>query len=185
MPYSATSSRRSRWRARYDDAVSTPRDQPAVDLAEDPNTVEGALALVRKHGGRGTSSRRFLLRVLFEVEGHHAAEELATAVQLQAPDIHISTIYRNLDELERLGVVVHSHLGHGPATYHLAAGAHGHLVCRKCEIQVEIADGFFADLRRRAIADFGFAIDPRHFAVIGLCATCQADAEDLGDSTAG
>jgi len=97
--------------------------------------------------------------------------------------VSISTVYRNLEELERLGVVVHSHLGHGPATYHLATAAHGHLVCRKCQTQVEIADGFFADLRRRAIADFGFAIDPRHFAVIGLCARCQAEAEELGDFT--
>lgn len=174
MPYSATSSRRSRWRARYDDAVSTPRDQPAVDLAEDPNTVEGALALVRKHGGRVTSSRRFLLRVLFEVEGHHTAEELATAVQLQAPDIHISTIYRNLDELERLGVVVHSHLGHGPATYHLAAGAHGHLVCEECGATIEAPTELFAGLSRTARSRFGFDVNPHHFAVLGRCSACRS-----------
>ena len=79
----------------------------------------------------------------------------------------------------------HSHLGHGPASYHLATATHGHLVCRKCDAHVEIAEGFFTDLRRRAIAEFGFAIDPRHFAVIGLCATCQAGAEAPGDFPAG
>ncbi len=130
-------------------------------------------------------SRRLLVRCLFEASGHRTAEELAAEIQAYAPDVSISTVYRNLEELERLGVVVHSHLGHGPATYHLASAAHGHLVCRRCESQVEIEEGFFADLRRRAIAEFGFAIDPRHFAVIGLCASCQADGEDLGDFTAG
>ena len=68
----------------------------------DTTTVEGALELLRQNGGRITSSRRFLLRLLFESEGHHAAEELAAEVQAQAPDIHLSTIYRNLDELEKL-----------------------------------------------------------------------------------
>ncbi|MGO9180335.1 MAG: Fur family transcriptional regulator, partial [Candidatus Limnocylindrales bacterium] len=144
---------------------------------------EEVLSRLRSAGDRVTTPRRLLIRCLFEATGHRTAEELAAEIQARAPDVSISTVYRNLEELERLGVVVHSHLGHGPATYHLATAAHGHLVCRRCDAQVEIADGFFADLRRRAIADFGFAIDPRHFAVIGLCASCQAETEPGGGFT--
>jgi Fur family ferric uptake transcriptional regulator len=121
---------------------------------------------------------------LFEASGHRTAEELAAEIQTHAPDVSISTVYRNLEELERLGVVVHSHLGHGPATYHLASATHGHLVCQKCDAHVEIDQGFFSDLRSQAIADFGFTIDPRHFAVIGLCRACQAEAESLRDVNA-
>jgi Fe2+ or Zn2+ uptake regulation protein len=142
----------------------------------DPTTLEGALALLREHGGRVTSSRRFLLRVLFEVDGHHTAEELATAVQVQAPDIHLSTIYRNLDELERLGVIVHSHLGHGPATYHLTAMSHGHFVCETCGNMIEAPDALFAGLAQNAETAFGFSIDPHHFAVLGVCAACKESA---------
>jgi Fur family ferric uptake transcriptional regulator len=142
-------------------------------VAGDPTTLEGTLALLREHGGRVTSSRRFLLRVLFEDEGHHTAEELATAVQAQAPDIHLSTIYRNLDELERLGVIVHSHLGHGPATYHLAAMSHGHFVCETCGKMIEAPDTLFAGLAENAEAAFGFTIDPHHFAVLGVCDECK------------
>jgi Fur family ferric uptake transcriptional regulator len=143
-----------------------------VDQTGDPTTIEGALAMLRQHGGRVTSSRRFLLRVLFEDEGHHTAEELATAVQAQAPDIHLSTIYRNLDELERLGVIVHSHLGHGPATYHLATSVHGHLVCEDCGKMIEAPDALFASLAQAAHTQFGFTIDPHHFAMLGRCADC-------------
>jgi len=131
-----------------------------------------------------TTPRRLLVRCLFEASGHRTAEELAAEIQTHAPDVSISTVYRNLEELERLGVVVHSHLGHGPATYHLASATHGHLVCQKCDAHVEIDQGFFSDLRSRAIADFGFTIDPRHFAVIGLCRACQAQAESLRDANA-
>jgi Fur family ferric uptake transcriptional regulator len=130
-----------------------------------------------------TTPRRLLVRSLFEAAGHRTAEELTAEIQSHAPDVSISTVYRNLEELERLGVVVHAHLGHGPATYHLATAAHGHLVCERCATHVEVAEGFFADLRRRAFAEFGFVIDPRHFAVVGLCAACQADTEDFGDIT--
>lgn len=159
--------------------------KPAGFVSGSTGQEEEVLSRLRLAGDRVTTSRRLLVRCLFEASGHRTAEELAAEIQVHAPDVSISTVYRNLEELERLGVVVHSHLGHGPATYHLATAAHGHLVCRKCDAQVEIADGFFTDLRRQAIAEFGFAIDPRHFAVIGLCATCQVGLDETGHFSVG
>jgi Fur family ferric uptake transcriptional regulator len=147
------------------------KPKPSPD-GGDTTSVEGALALLRRNGGRITSSRRFLLRLLFESEGHHTAEELAAAVQAQAPDIHLSTIYRNLDELEKLGVIVHAHLGHGPATYHLASSTHGHFVCEECGKMIEAPDKLFAGLAKAAESQFGFIIDPHHFAMLGRCADC-------------
>jgi Fur family transcriptional regulator, ferric uptake regulator len=136
-------------------------------------TLEDALELVRQHGGRVTSSRRILLRTLFATRGHRTAEELAAEVQAEAPDIHLSTIYRNLDELERLGVVVHAHFGHGPATYHLASAVHGHFVCEECGSLIEVPDDLFAGLAEDARTQFGFTIDPHHFAMLGRCARCS------------
>jgi Fur family transcriptional regulator, ferric uptake regulator len=136
-------------------------------------SVEDALALVREHGGRITNSRRLLLRSLFEARGHRTAEELADEVHALAPDVNISTIYRNLDELERLGVVVHAHLGHGPATYHLAAGAHGHFVCEECGTMIEAPDELFSGLSRTVRSRFGFDINPHHFAMLGRCENCR------------
>jgi Fur family ferric uptake transcriptional regulator len=152
--------------------VSKPQAPLAVGSG-DTTTVEGVLDIVRKQGGRITSSRRLLLRALFDSKGHHTAEDLAAEVQKQAPDIHLSTIYRNLDELERLGVVVHAHLGHGPATYHLAASAHGHFVCVECGKMIEAPDALFSGLATDAKTRFGFTIDPHHFAMLGRCADCS------------
>jgi Fur family ferric uptake transcriptional regulator len=146
---------------------------PVVDDHGDATTVEGVLDMVRRHGGRVTSSRRLLLRALFDAKEHRTAEDLAAQVQEQAPDIHLSTIYRNLDELEKLGVIVHSHLGHGPATYHLASAAHGHFVCEECGRMIEAPDALFGSLAKQAKAQFGFSIDPHHFAMLGRCANCS------------
>ncbi len=131
------------------------------------------MALLRERGGRVTSSRVLLLRALFDAKSHRTAEELGAEVQAKAPEVHISTIYRNLDDLERLGVVVHAHLGHGPATYHLAAGAHGHFVCEECGAMVEAPDEIFEGLSRAAKARFAFDINPHHFAVLGRCRSCR------------
>jgi Fe2+ or Zn2+ uptake regulation protein len=149
-------------------------DPPPAAPSDTAASVEEVLALVRRQGGRVTSSRRLLLRALFDARDHRTAEELAAEVQELAPDVHLSTIYRNLDELERLGVVVHAHLGHGPATYHLATAAHGHFVCEDCGAMIEAPDELFRGLARSARAEFGFTIDPHHFAVLGRCADCAA-----------
>jgi Fur family ferric uptake transcriptional regulator len=148
---------------------STPTSAPTGSV----ESVEDALTLLREQGGRVTGSRVLLLRALFESRGHRTAEQLGAEVQALAPDVHISTIYRNLDDLERLGVIVHAHLGHGPATYHLAAGAHGHFVCEECGAMIEAPDEVFRGLSRVAKARFDFDINPHHFAVLGRCKDCR------------
>jgi Fe2+ or Zn2+ uptake regulation protein len=137
--------------------------------------VDEVFALVRAQGGRATPSRRTLLEILFQTDRHLTAEELATTVQRRSPDVHLSTIYRNLEELERLGVVVHTHLGHGPLAYQLATHAHAHFICKECGKRIEAKDELFQDLQRKARRDLGFAIDPHHVAIFGRCADCASN----------
>ena len=144
-----------------------------------PSSVDEVLALLRAGGGRATASRRVLLEVLFESGDHRSVEDLTAAVQARAPDVHLSTIYRNVEELERLGVIAHTHLGHGPATYQLATSAHSHLVCERCGRRIEAPEELFADLARAAAERYGFAIDPRHFAILGRCADCAREVRDV------
>src|SRR5580704_3356423 len=125
-------------------------------------TLEGAVQLVRDQGGRITPSRRLLLEALFASPDHRSADDLAAEVQAQAPDIHLSTIYRNLDELEKMGVVAHTHTGHGPATYHRAKSVHGHFVCGDCGKLIEAPQALFVKLASDAKSKFGFTIEPHH-----------------------
>jgi Fur family transcriptional regulator, ferric uptake regulator len=136
-------------------------------------TVEDVLAIYRARGGRVTSSRRLLLHALFDAPRDRTAEEIAVEIQANNPDVNLSTIYRNLDELERLGVIVHAHLAHGPATYHLAALAHGHLVCEECGATIETPGDVFTGLAQTAETRYGFEIHPYHFAVPGRCQQCR------------
>ena len=150
--------------------------KPPGELGEtDFSSVESVLDALRARGGRVTSSRRILLQVLFEADGHMSAEALAEAVQERAPDVHLSTIYRNLEDLEELGVISHSHLGHGPSSYLLASHAHAHFICAECGTTIGAPDELFRGLARAAKSSLGFTIDPHHFAILGRCAACSAD----------
>jgi len=154
-----------------DHMVQDARPRSAGPARQD--AIEDVLALVRSHGGRATPARRLLLDALFGSRDHRSAEELAADVHVRAPDIHISTIYRNLEELEQLGVIDSTRLGSGPLTYHLASIAHGHLVCEKCGSMTEVPTDMFEDLIRTARTEYGFTVNPHRFAVSGRCADCQ------------
>jgi Fur family transcriptional regulator, ferric uptake regulator len=144
----------------------------------DAGSVDEALALLRAHGGRVTPARRLLVATLFANREHRSAEELAAEVQGQAPDVALSTIYRNLEELERLGVIDRTPLGRGPAAYHLASPAqgHGHFVCDDCGRMIEVPRALFQGLADAALDHYGFVIDPHRFAVVGRCAQCEAES---------
>jgi Fur family ferric uptake transcriptional regulator len=137
-------------------------------------SVEEILGGLRARGARVTRARRLVVRALVAAGPHCSAEDVAAAVEELAPAVSRSTVYRNLAELERMGVVSHAHLGHGAATYHLAGERHGHLVCEVCGTSVEMPVGSFEELASRAVDAYGFEIDPRHFAVLGRCRACAA-----------
>lgn len=137
--------------------------------------VDVILERMRAGGGRITSARRALVTALLEYEGHPTAEGLAAAVQARQPDVHQTTIYRILDDLERLGVVEHTHLGHGPAVYHLSESAHPHVVCERCGVVIEVERRAFDALARQLWEKHGFVLHPGHFAVTGRCNDCAGE----------
>ena len=137
--------------------------------------------LVRERGLRLTEPRRRVLAVL--AKGEHLTPEVLTHLVGRdgGSTLPPSTIYRTLQSLEDVGIVTHSHLDHGPATYHLARPhRHLHLVCRGCrsvlEMPTEAADALVAQV----LSETGFRADPTHMAIHGHCARC---AEDLPQTT--
>ncbi len=154
------------------------RDAPGARPLAECQTIEDVLDGLRERGGRATPARRLLLAALFGDRTHRSVEELTGQVRAQAPDVNITTIYRNLDELVRLGVVDRSYLGGSTAAYHLASGTHAHLFCEQCGAMTEVPSDLFRDITETLAARYGFAVSPHGFGVIGRCANCQRDDAD-------
>jgi Fe2+ or Zn2+ uptake regulation protein len=144
--------------------------------------LDDLLDALRHQGERVTPARRAVVEALVAADGHLGAEDLVDRAQRSVPSVHRATIYRTLDTLERLGVVVHVHLGHGRAAYHLSDDVHQHLVCEVCGDVTEAPPRLFDAVARRLLKSDGFAMRPYHFAVVGRCARCQeldAEAPDV------
>ena len=134
--------------------------------------LDGILAGIRDAGERVTVARRAVAAALVAADGHATAEALQLRVQAEHPEVHMATIYRNLETLERLGIVEHTHLGHGPAVYHLADELHQHLVCEVCGCVVEVPADLLRPVEDEVRTRYGFVMRPGHFAVVGRCPDC-------------
>ena len=147
-------------------------DHDHGDAGEQVQTVLDAL---RDAGGRVTTGRRAIVHALYAGGDHHVtAEDVASAVQADHPDVHLSTVYRTLEALEELGVVTRVTLGQGPAVYHLADHAHHHLLCDRCGSVIEIPRELAVPLARRIATDYGFDVAASHLVLSGVCEACRS-----------
>lgn len=145
--------------------------------------VEAALAELRARGERVTRVRQAVIEVLDRTDEEHlAADEIVSRAEASAPGLHRASVYRALATLGELGLVTHTHLGGAAAVYHLQVDlpdaptrptGHAHLQCTVCsrvfDIPVEMLEPLAETMEQR----LGFALEPRHTALLGVCADCR------------
>jgi Fur family ferric uptake transcriptional regulator len=135
--------------------------------ATDPDAAVEAL---RAAGLRASTPRRLVIKALFDADRPVSAAALAGALRIDE-----SSVYRNLEVLERHGLVRHLHLGHGPGLYVLSAHAESeYLYCERCETARAVEPAELDAVREQIRSGFGYTVRFTHFALVGLCERCAA-----------
>jgi Fe2+ or Zn2+ uptake regulation protein len=121
-----------------------------------------------------TPQRDVLLKVLGNAKGHPTADDLVQRVRDVLPTVSHATVYRNLQELVREGLIRTLDMAGAAAQFEVNPDEHHHFVCRKCG---QVWDVYLASVdvkvnRRRTEID-GFQIDRREVQLHGLCAACR------------
>jgi Fur family transcriptional regulator, ferric uptake regulator len=147
--------------------------------ADEPVGTAPLAERLRSRGLRLTAQREQVLAAVAALE-HATPETIGTRLREAAgpggaaPDT--STVYRNLELLERLGLVWHTHLGKGAPVYHSAEHPHLHVVCQSCgevsSVEPDLLDG----AAERLAAELGFTVDVGHVALSGTCRACRERA---------
>lgn len=128
---------------------------------------------LRGSGKRLTPQRRLVLAAV-EALGHATPDEVLVRARTEQPGLSLSTVYRNLEVLEELGLVKHAHLSDRAPTYHSVGGhEHFHLVCRGCQSVTSVGVDKLGPLLATLDAEHGFVPDAGHLTVFGLCADCR------------
>lgn len=134
---------------------------------------------MRARGFRVTPQRQMILDAICEGGGHSTPDEIYARVRAKAPAINRATVYRNLDFLCEMRLVVAARIG-DHMLYEIAGETpHHHLVCRTCgkveRVGHDTVKAFFAKVER----EHNFKIDMDHVALFGLCPRCRR-AEERG-----
>jgi Fur family ferric uptake transcriptional regulator len=148
------------------------RESPHVLTA----SVDGAVATLRARGLRVSSARRLVLEALVAARAPVTAEAIAGGLDGRTPRSDLGSVYRNLETLERAGVVRHLHAPHGAGLYALAHGEdEGFLTCERCG-EVRPADPHAVAVIRGAVRKaFGYDVSFREFPIVGVCRRCSED----------
>lgn len=129
-----------------------------------------AVDVLRARGMRISTSRRLVLEALFDNQEPASAEQLARRLELE-----LTSVYRNLELLERLGLVRHLHLGHSAGLYALVGREErDYLYCERCGSVRGLAPEEFEPIRSRIRELWGHDVRFTHFALAGTCAGCGA-----------
>jgi Fe2+ or Zn2+ uptake regulation protein len=131
-------------------------------------------ARMRAHGFRVTPQRQLILDAICEGGGHTTIDEICARVQTKTPSLNRATVYRNLDFLCQMHLVVAAQIG-GHPVYEIASQTpHHHLICRACGREVDLphaeVEAFYAEIEREQ----HFSVETDHLALSGLCAECHA-----------
>ncbi|SCX46245.1 nickel uptake regulator, Fur family [Klenkia marina] len=138
-------------------------------------------AQLRSRGLRLTTQRQRVLEAVGALE-HGTPEEIGTWLREQAgpagaaPDT--STVYRNLELLEKLNLVWHTHLGKGAPVYHAAQHPHLHVVCSVCGRIDSVDPAVMDGVAERLAADLGYSLDVGHVALSGTCRDCRGSGQE-------
>jgi len=131
-----------------------------------------------------TRQRRVVAEVLQKAGKHLEATEILQRARQQMPGLHLATVYRALQALEKRGIIDQLDLMHvrGRAHYYEARTEkdHLHFTCEQCGGVVEIQTPLFETLKGQIEGRHGLSIRVARLELGGLCAACALRRERTG-----
>jgi Fur family ferric uptake transcriptional regulator len=134
---------------------------------------------LREQGLRLTPQREMVLSVMHQLKDMATAEEILERVRRQSAAVDVSTIYRTLDLLQGLDLVISVDSGAGHRLYKLVGieGPHLHLVCGQCGKVMGVDLSPAQSLATYLQDQHGFEMDMEHLSLPGLCCDCIQKSE--------
>ena len=129
--------------------------------------------MMRERGFRVTPQRQLILDVICKCGNHTTPEAIYKRVRVKFPSVNLATVYRSLDFLCEMRLVVATQIGR--KMYYEIAGEspHHHLVCRNCNKIEQIDHASMKSLFNKVEREQDFTVDMDHLTLFGLCAKCR------------
>ncbi len=129
---------------------------------------------------RMTQQRRVILETLRILRTHPTADEVYAVVRRRLPRISLGTVYRNLDELTRCGLIRKLDMGGAPARFDGDTAAHCHIRCLRC-VRLDDVSVKSAKVHLQAVSHAtGYQVFGYRLEFEGLCPECRTKEASNG-----
>ncbi len=137
----------------------------------------------RRQFCRWTGPREAILQLLSQTPKHMSAKEMYAAIHKHYPGIGLTTIYRTLDLLTRMGLIHKFSFGDGHNRYEFISDErkkhHHYLICTNCGKIFDYREFEEEELalvkktQERLAKKYDFQIEGHNIEFLGLCQICQ------------
>ena len=135
------------------------------------------------HASRMTAPRAAILDFLSRSSKHMSAKEIYTSLQKKHPAMGLSTVYRTLNLLARMGIVTRLLLGDGQSRYEFNSlekkEHHHHLICTHCGKIINYYEFLDEELslvrktEKKLAKKYNFLIQDHTIDFLGMCEKCR------------
>lgn len=135
------------------------------------------------HVFRWTMPREAILELLSRSPKHMSAKEIYASLYNTHPGMGLTTVYRTLDLLARMGIVIKLALGDGQSRYEFKSSKkkdhHHHLICTNCGKIIDYSEFLDEELRlirkteERLAKKYEFKILDHNIEFLGICEKCK------------
>ena len=134
-----------------------------------------AQEVLAQNGHHSGKARRSLLELLDSQPCALSAMEIEEQLRETRRPVARASIYRILDELERLHLVQRVQVGHDMARYEpiRGEGHHHHLVCDSCGTVTPFTDEGLEDAIRKLSRRLPMQVDDHEIVLHGACEVCN------------
>ncbi|KOR37785.1 MULTISPECIES: Fur family transcriptional regulator [Planktothricoides] len=141
-------------------------------------TASSLKAELNERGWRMTPQREQILQVFQNLnKGHHlSAEDLYRLLQSENQHISLSTIYRTLKLMARMGILRELELAEGHKHYELNQPYpyhHHHLICVRCNKTIEFKSDSILKVGSKTAKKEGYHLLDCQLTIHAICPTCQ------------
>ncbi len=139
-------------------------------------SLENTRQALTAPGLRVTSQRALILEVIRQGRGHLDADEVYRRARQKQPRLSLSTVYRTLQTLKKLGLIEEVHFDERHHHYEIKPPTeHHHLVCLGCGKVVEFECPLSQKMKDDVSREKGFEITDAEVRMTGYCPTCRED----------
>jgi Fur family ferric uptake transcriptional regulator len=137
----------------------------------------------QRHFERWTAPREAILDLMSRTSKHLSAKDIYASLYKMYPGIGLTTVYRTLDLLVRMGLIDKFTFGDGPNLYEYKSedkkGHHHHVICSKCGKIIDYSDFMDDELEliekteKHLSKKYHFKVLGHNIEFYGLCEKCQ------------